>query len=242
LPFAKQVYRHYRGGSAVGDTIVRASEPPPDGTSLLQLRMRSGERIQPPESLATIRERREREVATLPAPLRALRTAPEAYPVHIAPSLTAATTPSTPRPERPRDEFGRPLPWGSESKLALLDYDNFSIEKNHDLALDYFNEQQFFSAHEAWEGAWRKAIGTSEEEFFNGLAKLGAGLTHIQRGNSRGARTLIEKAIERIEPAGPIHRGCEVARLCADLRAALSRLPNTGSAPEFAFPSIHRSP
>jgi predicted metal-dependent hydrolase len=146
------------------------------------------------------------------------------------------------RPERPRDEFGRPLPWGSASRLALLDYDGLSIEKNHELALDYFNDQQFFSAHEAWEGAWRKAIGTGDEEFFNGLAKLGAGMTHIQRGNSHGARTLIEKAIERIEPASRDHRGFDVGRLCADLRAALLRLPAAGPAPGFEFPKVYRSP
>lgn len=147
-----------------------------------------------------------------------------------------------PRPERPRDQFGRPLPWGSESQITLLDYDSFSIERNHDLAIDYFNAGQFFSAHEAWEGAWRKAIGGDDEDFFNGLAKLGAGLTHIQRGNSRGARALIEKAIERIEPRGPVHRGIDIARLCADLRAGLSLVPPAGPDPDFVFPAVHRSP
>jgi nicotinate phosphoribosyltransferase len=251
MAFAKQVYREYREGIAAGDTLALASEQDLPGTPLLQPAMQSGRRLHPASSLESIRRRREQEVATLPAPLQSIRSAATPYAVRVSPALRAAQSPSASRPsateeplrpERPRDEFGRPLPWGSQSHITLLDYERFSIERNHELAIDYFNDRQFFPAHEAWEGAWRKAIGSRDEEFFNGLAKLGAGLTHVQRGNSRGARTLIEKAIDRIGPHGPAHRGILVARLCDELRAALDRLPRSGPAPRFAFPEIHRSP
>lgn len=150
--------------------------------------------------------------------------------------------PASPKQERPRDEFGRPLPWGSESRIALLDFDSLPLAQNHELAIEYFNQEQFFSAHEAWEAAWRQARGGGDEQFYNGLAKLGAGLTHIQRGNSYGARTLIGKAIERIEPYGPYHQNLDLMSLCSDLRALLASLADRGPAPGVAFPRVRRSP
>lgn len=148
--------------------------------------------------------------------------------------------------ERPRDEFGRPLPWGSESKLELLDYDSLSVEENEELAIDYFNRRQFFPAHEAWEAAWRKVRGTPEEEFFNGLAKLGAGLTHIQRGNAHGALTLIGKARRRIASYGPAHRGIDVTKLARDLDALAGSIAAAARdrrpPPEVEWPQIRRVP
>jgi uncharacterized protein len=120
-----------------------------------------------------------------------------------------------PKPERPRDELGRPLPWGAESKLELLDYDALPLEENHRLAREYYNEGKFFQAHEAWEGAWRKAHGSEDEEFFKGLAQIGAGYTHYRRGNSHGAKTLLRRGLTRIREYGPAHAGLDVEQVAA---------------------------
>jgi uncharacterized protein len=130
-------------------------------------------------------------------------------------------TPGKPRrtgDERPRDEFGRPLPWGSESRIALEDYDSFSIEQNMELAVEAFNRSTFFTAHEAWEAAWRQARNTPDEEFLKGLAQLGAGYTHMQRGNAHGAKTLLTRARARLAPHRLSHRGLDLDALCDALR------------------------
>jgi predicted metal-dependent hydrolase len=128
----------------------------------------------------------------------------------------------------------------------LLDYDSLPMLASHSMAIDYFNEQAFFQAHEAWEAAWRKSQRGTDEAFFNGLAKLGAGFTHIQRENAHGAFTLITKATERIEPYGPAHQGMDVAALCKDLRAVAATLApaarKKAKPPATAFPVIARSP
>ena len=49
-------------------------------------------------------------------------------------------------PERPRDELGRPQPWGSENRLHLEDFDHLPIEENHRLAREHFNAGRFFHA------------------------------------------------------------------------------------------------
>jgi predicted metal-dependent hydrolase len=121
--------------------------------------------------------------------------------------------PSRPKTSRPRDELGRPLPRGSMNRLDLEDFDSLSLEENHRLGIEHFNARRFFPAHEAWETAWKKAKGTPDEEFFKGLSQLGAGYVHYRRGNPHGTFTLLRRAVFRIAPYGPRHRGLDVASL-----------------------------
>jgi uncharacterized protein len=115
--------------------------------------------------------------------------------------------------KRPRDELGRPLPKDAENLLHLEDFDSLSLEENHQLGRDHFNGGRFFPAHEAWETAWKQSKGTAEEEFFKGLSQLGAGYVHYRRGNPHGTFTLLRRAVRRISPFGPRHRGLDVESL-----------------------------
>jgi hypothetical protein len=125
------------------------------------------------------------------------------------------------KPERPRDELGRPLPWGSENRLHLPDFESFDIETNHRLAVEHFNAGQFFAAHEAWEVTWKLARGTPDEEFFKGLSQLGAGYTHYLRGNAHGVVALLGRAVERLlvyaSRYGERYRGVALLPLAAVL-------------------------
>ena len=116
-----------------------------------------------------------------------------------------------PKPERPRDQFGRPLPAGSANVLELPDFDSMTLEECHETAMQMFDEGHYFGAHEAWETCWGFAKETEEEEFFKGLAQLGAGFTHWQRGNAHGVVALLDRALERIGSMGSSHRGIDVA-------------------------------
>jgi uncharacterized protein len=108
------------------------------------------------------------------------------------------------KPERPRDELGRPQPWDAENRLCLEDFDSMALEDNHRLAREHFNAGRFFPAHEAWETAWKQARGTDEAEFFKGLSQLGAGYVHLLRGNAHGAMRLLRRASGRVRgyPSG----------------------------------------
>lgn len=117
--------------------------------------------------------------------------------------------------ERPRDELGRPLPWGSENRLAMEDFDALSLEENHRLGCEHFNAGRFFPAHEAWETAWKQAKGTDEEELFKGLSQLGAGYVHYRRGNLHGAKTLMRRGMGRVRVFGPHRREIDIESLDA---------------------------
>lgn len=129
--------------------------------------------------------------------------------------------PPAPKPERPRDEAGRPLPAGEANRLHLPNFDAMTLEECHAEAIRLFDAGNYFGAHEAWETCWGFAKGTDEEEFFKGLAQLGAGYTHWVRGNPHGVVALLGRALSRIVSHGPTHRGLDVdafARRLEDLR------------------------
>ncbi|WP_245974291.1 DUF309 domain-containing protein [Thermomonospora umbrina] len=70
-----------------------------------------------------------------------------------------------------------------------------------------------FHAHEVLEAAW-KAAPEVERELWRGLAQIAVGVTHIRRGNPRGARALLTRAADRLEPyAASAPHGIDVAGL-----------------------------
>ncbi len=137
---------------------------------------------------------------------------------------TGRPTPRRNKPERPRDELGRPQPWGSPNRLELEDFDSLPLEENHRLARAHFNAGRFFPAHEAWETAWKQARDTEEAEFFKGLSQLGAGYVHLLRGNRHGAVTLLRRAARRIDRYPRGHRGVDTAGVAAAARAEADAL------------------
>jgi len=118
-----------------------------------------------------------------------------------------------PKRERPRDELGRPLPWGSENRLQMEDFDALPVAENHRLGIEHFNARRFFPAHEAWETAWKQSRGTPDEEFYKGLSQLGAGYVHFSRGNLHGTHTLIRRATSRLRRYAPVHGRIDLAAL-----------------------------
>jgi nicotinate phosphoribosyltransferase len=82
-PGRKQIFREFRAdGSLGGDTIGLETESLAD-TRLLLPAMRAGRRLQTSESLSVLRDRAQRSLAALPAPLRSLSDHNE-YPVAIS--------------------------------------------------------------------------------------------------------------------------------------------------------------
>jgi hypothetical protein len=149
---------------------------------------------------------------------------------------------SPPKPKRPRDELGRPLPWGAEPRLELEDFDANPLETNHRLGIEHFNARRFFPAHEAWETCWKQGRGTPDQEFFKGLSQLGAGYVHYLRGNPHGAHTLLRRGAGRIERYGDEHLGVRPAELAAVAKRQAQAVEDAESArapmPPLEFPTI----
>jgi len=123
------------------------------------------------------------------------------------------------KPERPRDELGRPLPREAENLLHLPDFDALSVGENDRLGRELMRDRNYFGAHEAWETAWKQSRGSGDEELFKGLSQMGAGYVHLLRGNAHGAITLLRRGARRVGtyPDGTL--GIDTHRLADRLEA-----------------------
>ncbi len=96
------------------------------------------------------------------------------------------------RQARPRDELGRPLPYGAEG-VEPVSEEPLPPDETLVLARSLLEEGRPFSAHEVLEARW-KSCPESERDLWQGLAQLCVGLTHGRRGNEIGALRLVERA------------------------------------------------
>jgi predicted metal-dependent hydrolase len=79
---------------------------------------------------------------------------------------------------------------------------------------------EYFAAHEELELAWR-ASRVDERDFFQGLVHVAVAWYQAGRGRRVGTERQLEKAIRRLTPYAPTHRGLDLEALLAQLRRAL---------------------
>ena len=124
---------------------------------------------------------------------------------------------------RPRDELGRPLPYGAVGVEPISEEPRPPAETLA-YARELLDQGRPFAAHEALEVRW-KSCPVEERELWQGLAQLCVGLTHHARGNAVGASRLVERAAGRLaayeQGDGPTY-GLDLAALvgCARGRVA----------------------
>jgi hypothetical protein len=122
-----------------------------------------------------------------------------------------------PRQARPRDELGRPLPYGSagvepvpEEPLPVLE----TIAEARRLLAD----GRPFSAHEVLEARW-KTCPEVERPLWQGLAQICVGLTHRARGNAVGANRLLERGARQVESYSGEAHGLDLPAIVACARS-----------------------
>jgi predicted metal-dependent hydrolase len=94
-----------------------------------------------------------------------------------------------------------------------------SLSADLDLGLDLARRGEYFAAHEALEDAWR-AAEPAEKDFFQGLVHVVVAWYQAGRGNQTGCERQLEKAVRRLGPFTPEHRGVDVAALLDQVEAA----------------------
>lgn len=102
------------------------------------------------------------------------------------------------RNARPRDELGRPLPRTAREQLRAAD-EEAALPPGQALteAQQLIDGGRPFYAHEVLEAVWHVAP-EDERDFWQGLAQLAVGLTHVQRGNGTGAVTLLRRGADKV--------------------------------------------
>lgn len=79
-----------------------------------------------------------------------------------------------------------------------------------------FNAGLFFECHEFLENIWRATAGP-DRDFYHGIIQVAAAFYHFEKGNQHGARTLLGKAVAKLDRYRPRHLGVDVRRLLSDL-------------------------
>lgn len=98
---------------------------------------------------------------------------------------------------RGRDAFGRPVPADSPDAVLPVPEQERSPEEALELAQSLLDAGRPFFAHEVLEGVWKATTGP-DRGYWQGLAQLCVGITHLQRGNSEGAVTLLRRGAGRL--------------------------------------------
>jgi predicted metal-dependent hydrolase len=95
-----------------------------------------------------------------------------------------------------------------------------SLEAKYRAGVELIRSGEYFAAHEELEDAWR-AAPQEERDFFQGLVHVAVAWYQAGRGRQIGTERQLAKAIRRLTPYTPRHRGLELEPLLAQLRAAL---------------------
>jgi predicted metal-dependent hydrolase len=110
----------------------------------------------------------------------------------------------------------------------------------------FFNECDFFEAHEVWEDLWKDDSDTTRT-FYQGLIQAAVALHHFGNGNIRGARKLNKSFRKYLEPFAPRHEGLDVTRFLAAMDACFAEVPEEEEFPDVTIdpeliPEIHLDP
>ena len=122
------------------------------------------------------------------------------------------------RQARPRDELGRPLPYGAQG-VEPVPEEPLPPEETLSRARELVEAGRPFAAHEVLEARW-KAGPAEERDLWQGLAQVCVAITHAARGNRTGAERLAERAGTKLAAYAATGRGTYGADLDAVMECA----------------------
>jgi uncharacterized protein len=143
---------------------------------------------------------------------------------------------------RPRDRFGQPLPRGSVDELADKLEPSEAVDSVAGalaVAVALFDAQRFFEAHEFFEWIWKcDDVPPADRAFWKGVTQVAVGLTHTQRGNAKGAVTLLERACRYLTPYPSPYYGIDCDALSAAAKRMVAAINAGGPSPDLDFPTF----
>jgi uncharacterized protein len=111
----------------------------------------------------------------------------------------------------------------------------------------FFNNCDFFEAHETWEELWTEYRGPARR-FYQGLIQAAVALHHFGNGNIRGARKVYDTSRTYLEDYQRDYLGLDLASFLdqyeqcfAEVLASEEEFPQIDIEPDL-IPEIHLSP
>ena len=98
-----------------------------------------------------------------------------------------------------------------------------SFEDNFFNALNLFNNQKWYEAHDAFEDIWNTLDG-DERQIIQGILQVSVSQFHLSKGNLNGATILLGEGLGRIKNRTNINLGIDLKSFCKCLEELLRKL------------------
>ena len=98
-----------------------------------------------------------------------------------------------------------------------------SFKDNLVFALNLFNEEKWYEAHDAFEDIWNNVDG-DERQVIQGILQVSVSQFHLTKGNLNGATILLGEGLGRIKTRTKIDLGIDLESFCKSLEDLLRKL------------------
>jgi predicted metal-dependent hydrolase len=122
-----------------------------------------------------------------------------------------------------------------------------SVDSLYQRGIQYFNDCDFFEAHETWEELWTEYRGPGRR-YYQGLIQAAVALHHFGNGNIRGAKKVYLTSCAYLQDFRPAYAGLDLeaflaayGRCFAAVLESVEEFPRIDINPEL-IPEIHLDP
>ena len=105
----------------------------------------------------------------------------------------------------------------------MSEVDIKSFEDKFFNALNLFNNQKWYEAHDAFEDIWNTLDG-DERQIIQGILQVSVSQFHLSKGNFNGATILLGEGLGRIKNRTNINLGIDLEIFCKCLEDLLRKL------------------
>ena len=98
-----------------------------------------------------------------------------------------------------------------------------SFQDSFNFALNLFNEQKWYEAHDAFEDIWNTVEG-DQRQVIQGILQVSVSQFHLSKGNLNGATILLGEGLGRIKTRTNINLGIDLESFCKCLEDLLRKL------------------
>ena len=105
----------------------------------------------------------------------------------------------------------------------MSNFDTKNFKDTFSKALDLFNNQKWYEAHDAFEDIWNTLDG-DERQIVQGILQVSVSQFHLSKGNLNGAMILLGEGLGRIKTRTDVNLGVDLVSFCKCLDFLLKKL------------------
>ena len=121
----------------------------------------------------------------------------------------------------------------------MREEDKKGFEDDFFEALNLFNNQKWYEAHDAFEDIWNDLVG-DERQIIQGILQVSVSQFHLNKGNLNGAMILLGEGLGRIKNKVSEDLEIDLILFCSSLETLLNKLHTKSSLNQGDVPFIKK--